>query len=74
MWLASAPRDAIERQAAASDEEPIGATASCASGLFWFDRAPVQKHFWLAGTRIDDAERARLWQKCGTLFHWAFAE
>ena len=69
VWLAAASRAAILRQAQASDEEAIGAPGS---GLFWFDRAPTQKHFWLASTRISGEERKRLWKKCAQLFGTSF--
>lgn len=73
MWLAAASRDAILRQSTASDEKPVsGLNAAPGSGLFWFDRAPAQKHFWLASTSISNEERKDLWKMCEKLFGWTY--
>lgn len=49
---------------ATSSEPALAASTSSGGGGFWFDRAPAQRHFTLAGTRSSDAEVSRLLAEC----------
>lgn len=63
VWLAAAKLDAIKREA--KDQPRL-------NGLFWFDRSPAQKHFWLARTHSSNQERTRLWELCSKWFGWNY--
>ena len=58
VWLASAPEASVRGVAR--------------SGALFFDRDEVPAHFPLAGTRIDDAARARLWVRCASALGFAY--